>query len=271
MYSTKSFRKLIVCMSWKSLVHCRVWEACLLKCIRSRLEVVVCDTLPHDKILGDTSLRNGRSIIDLANNELTWYSKKWPLKQHTKSGYASIGPIAPETGNSKINHLIRQNADCFSARGERNGACNTNALRIKTHGPPICQKAYRMPLTKRAVVDQMLQEMLHDEIIRPSNSAYSSPILLVPMKDGDSRLCVDYRKLNAVTEQDAYPLPIIQDIFDLVGGSSIYSTLDLKSSYWQMPVAEADIHKTAFRCHAGHFEFTKVPFGLKSAPNFFQK
>ena len=239
--------------------------------IHSPLEVVVCDTLPHDMILGDTSLRNGRSIIDLAKNELTWYSKKWPLRQHSKSGYASIGPIAPETGNSKINHLIRQNADCFSARGERNGACNTNALRIKTHGPPICQKAYRMPLTKRAVVDQMLREMLHDEIIRPSNSAYSSPILLVPKKDGDSRLCVDYRKLNAVTEQDAYPLPIIQDIFDLVGGSSIYSTLDLKSSYWQMPVAEADIHKTAFRCHAGHFEFTKVPFGLKSAPNFFQK
>ena len=104
--------------------------------IRTPLEVVVCDTLSHDMILGDTSLRNGRSIIDLANNELTWYSKKWPLKQHTKSGYASIGPIAPETGNSKINHLIRQNADCFSARGERNGACNTNALRIKTHGPP---------------------------------------------------------------------------------------------------------------------------------------
>ena len=90
-----------------------------------------------------------------------------------------------------------------------------------------------MPLTKRAVVDQMLREMLHDEIIRPSNFAYSSPILLVPKKDGDSRLCVDYRKLNAVTEQDAYPLPIIQDIFDLVGGSSINSTLDLKSSYWQ--------------------------------------
>ena len=77
-----------------------------------------------------------------------------------------------------------------------------------------------MPLTKRAVVDQMLREMLHDEIIRPSNSAYSSPILLVPKKDGDSRLCVDYRKLNAVTEQDAYPLPIIpgivsiRDLFD---------------------------------------------------------
>ena len=113
--------------------------------------------------------------------------------------------------------------------------------------------------------------MLHDMIIRPIKSAYSSPILLVQKKDGDSRLCVDYRKLNAVTEQDAYPLPIIQDVFDLVGSSSIYSTLDLKSSYWQMPAAEADIHKTAFRFHADHFEFTKVPFGLKSAPNFFQK
>ena len=96
--------------------------------IRSPLEVVVCDTLPHDMILGVISLRNGRSIIDLAKHELTWYSKKWPLRQHTKRGYARIGPIAPETGNKKNNHLICQNADCFSARGERNIACNTYAL-----------------------------------------------------------------------------------------------------------------------------------------------
>ena len=85
--------------------------------IRSPLEVVVCDTLPHDMILGDTSLRNGRSIIDLANNELTWYSKKWPLKQHTKSGYASIGPIAPETGNSKINHFNTSKRGLFLSTG----------------------------------------------------------------------------------------------------------------------------------------------------------
>ena len=93
---------------------------------------------------------------------------------------------------------------------ERNGNCSTGALRIKTHGLPICQKAYRMPLSKRKVVEEMIKEMLDDDIICPSNSAYSSPILLVRKKDGESRLCVDCRILNEVTHKDAYPLPHIQ-------------------------------------------------------------
>ena len=159
----------------------------------------------------------------------------------------------------------------FSEKGERNGECQTSALHIKTVGPPICQKAYRMSLNKRKMVEEMIEDMLHDEIIRPSNSPYSSPILLVPKRDHESRLCVDYRKLNSVTESDAYPLPLIQDIFDLVGGSAIYSKLDLKAGYYHMSVAEEDIPKTTFTCHAGHYEFKKVPFGLKTAPNFFQK
>ena len=239
--------------------------------IISPVEVVVCDELPHEMILGDPSLRKGRSVIDLTRNVFTWFSQKWPLRCHLQDGYTSIGPIAPETGSSEINNLIQRNSDCFSAKGERNGNCSTGALRIKTHGPPICQKAYRMPLSKRKVVEEMIKEMLDDDIICPSNSAYSSPILLVPKKDGESRLCVDYRKLNEVTQKDAYPLPHIQEIFDLVGGSTIYSTLDLKAGYYQMPVAEEDKHKTAFRCHLGHYAFNKVPFGLKSAPNFFQR
>ena len=98
----------------------------------------------------------------------------------------------------------------------------------------------------------------------------SSPIFLVDNKDNGSRLCTDYRKLNQVTEYDAFQLPYIKDFF-LMGGSKIYSTLDLKANFYQMPAAEEDIPKTAFRCHVGHYEFTKVPFGLKNAPTFFQK
>ena len=235
--------------------------------VASPIEVVVCEDLPHDMILGNTSLRQGRGIIGLAKNELTWFNQKWPLRQ----GYSSIGPIAPETGNARINKLIQRNADVFSAKGERNGECQTSALHIKTVGPPICQKAYRMPLNKREVVEDIIEDMLNYEIIRPSNSPYSSPILLVPNLDHESRLCVDYRKLNAVTESDAYPLPLIQDIFDLVGGSAIYSRLDLMAGYYQMYVAEEDIPKTAFTSRAGHYEFKKVPFGFKTAPNVFKK
>ena len=239
--------------------------------IKQPLEVVVCDKLPHDMIIGDTSLRQGHSVIDLMRNELTWFSQKWPLRRHNQSGYSTIGPIVPETGNERINDVVRRNGDVFSAKGEKTGTCQTNSLRIPTVGPPICQRAYRMPLSKRQLVEDMITDMLHDDIIRPSSSAYASPILLIPKKDNEYRFCVDYRKLNAVTEADVFPLPLIQDIFDLVGNSTIFSTLDLKAGYHQLPVAEEDIHKTAFKTHHGLFEFKRVPFGLKSAPNFFQR
>ena len=239
--------------------------------VKVPLDVVICRNIPHEMILGNDSLRVGNGVIDLKANVLSWNRKQWPLRQHSSPGYDSVGPIFPETGSSAIDALVHDNADVFAAKGEKNGCYSTGKLHIKTTGPPICQKAYRMPLTKRAKVDTLITEMLADDIIRPSNSAYASPILLVPKKDGETRFCVDYRKLNAVTESSLFPLPSIHEIFDLVSGSTVYSTLDLKAGYHQMRVAEDDIHKTAFRCHAGHFEFTKVPFGLKTAPNFFQR
>ena len=121
--------------------------------VASPIEVVVCEDLPHEMILGNTSLRQGRGIIDLAKNELTWFNQKGPLRGYGKQGYSSIGPIVPETGNARMNKLIQRNADVFSAKGEQNGECQTSALHIKTVGPPICQKAYRMPLNKREVVE----------------------------------------------------------------------------------------------------------------------
>lgn len=117
----------------------------------------------------------------------------------------------------------------FSAKGEPNGKCTLCPMSIPTHGPPICQQAYRMPLTKWKLVEQAVDDMLADGVIRPSSSPWASPITRVPKKDGTTRFCVDYKKVNDVTEKDRYPLPLIQDIFDQLGGVTIFSTLDIKA------------------------------------------
>ena len=113
--------------------------------------------------------------------------------------------------------------------------------------------------------------MLQLGVIRPSHSPWASPVTLVPKKDGGTRFCIDYRQLNAVTIKDRYPLPLIQDIFDQLGGSKLFSTLDMRSGFWQLPMSPESIEKTAFVCHRGLFECSRLPFGLANAPSVYQR
>ena len=235
------------------------------------ISVIIVDSLSHDMIIGESILRSGCAILDLKNNVLQWYGRKWEIQQNSVSGFESIGPITPQTGNANIDALIRENADLFSAKGEKPGRCDLEALTIETHCRPICQKAYRTPLSKRKLVEDSIAEMLDHDIIEPSSSAWASPITLVPKRDNSTRFCIDYRKLNAETEKNAYPIPLIRDLLDEMGGSKVFSTMDLKSGFWQLPVAVEDQPKTAFRCHLGLFQCKRMPFGLCNAPAVFQR
>ena len=136
---------------------------------------------------------------------------------------------------------------------------------------PIRQQARRVPLPRRETVQQLLKEMLDKGVISPSKSPWASPIVLVRKKDGSTRFCVDYRKVNAVTHKDAYPLPRVDDTLDTLSGSIWFSTIDLKSGYWQVEVAPKDREKTAFCTQEGLFEFNVMPFGLCNAPATFQR
>lgn len=120
-------------------------------------------------------------------------------------------------------------------------------------------------------VRKHLQELLQAGVIRESDSSFSSPIVVVRKKNGDVRLCIDYRKLNLQTVKDAYALPNLEEAFSTLTGSKWFSVLDLKSGYYQIEVKEADKPKTAFVCPMGFWEFNRMPQGVTNAPSTFQR
>ncbi|GJU30037.1 putative reverse transcriptase domain-containing protein [Tanacetum coccineum] len=118
-------------------------------------------------------------------------------------------------------------------------------------------------------LSEQLKELSDKGFIRPSSSPWGAPVLFVKKKDGSFRMCIDYRELNKLTVKNRYPLPRIDDLFDQLQGSSVYSKIDLRSGYHQLRVREEDIPKTAFRTRYGHYEFQVMPFGLTNAPAVF--
>ena len=136
---------------------------------------------------------------------------------------------------------------------------------------PIKQAPRRPP---RAFAEQeaaILKQQLDAGVIQESTSAWASPMVYVRKKDGTTRPCVDYRRLNEVTHKDAYPLPRIDDCLDCLGGACVFSMLDLQSGYWQIEVREADRPKTAFVTRHGLYEYRTMPFGLCNATSMFER
>ncbi|GJS22119.1 putative reverse transcriptase domain-containing protein [Tanacetum coccineum] len=134
---------------------------------------------------------------------------------------------------------------------------------------PVARAPYRLAPSEMKELSEQLQELSDKGFIRPSSSPWGAPVLFVKKKDGSFRMCIDYRELNKLTVKNRYPLPRIDDLFDQLQGSSVYSKIDLRSGYHQLRVREQDIPKTAFRTRYGHYEFQVMPFGLTNAPAVF--
>ncbi len=180
--------------------------------------------------------------------------------------------LQPEQ-KTKMGHLLNSYQDIFATGSGELGLTSVTQHKIEIQDAvPVKQLPRRLPNALRPVVEEQVSEMLEKEVIQPSNSPWASPIVLVRKKDGTWRFCIDFRKLNEVTIKDAFPLPQIADLVDSLSGHKYFSTLDLASGYWQVPMEESSQEKTTFVIPGGgHFEFLRMPFGLTNAVPTFQR
>ncbi|GKF37788.1 putative reverse transcriptase domain-containing protein, partial [Tanacetum coccineum] len=134
---------------------------------------------------------------------------------------------------------------------------------------PVARAPYRLAPSEMKELSEQLKELSDKGFIRPSSLPWGAPVLFVKKKDGSFRMCIDYQELNKLTVKNRYPLPRIDNLFDQLQGSSVYSKIYLRSGYHPLRVREEDILNTAFRTRYGHYKFQVMPFGLTNAPAMF--
>jgi hypothetical protein len=142
-------------------------------------------------------------------------------------------------------------------------------IELKPSIAPIYKTPYRMATPELAELKEHIKELLEKEFIYPSSSPWGAPVIFVPKKDGTQRLCVDYHVLNEVTIKNKYPLHRIDDLFDQLHGTCVFSKIELRLGYHQLKIRECNILKTAFVSIYGLYEYTVMSFGLTSAPAYF--
>ena len=219
----------------------------------------------HDMIVGDDMLRLMKATIK-RDKDMVILNKRRFISQQLSIFDNRICSVT-----SNFDHWYDKYPDLFSVSGPL-PCTSTVEMEIDTGDhPPFNMKPYRLPLSKRVLVDREIDQMLASGVITPSASPYSSPVVLIPKSDQTVRFCIDFRKINSQTVRDSYGLPNIQDIIDGLSGASWFSALDLKSAYWQVPMSKKSAPKTAFTCHKGTFQFNRMPFGLRNSPAVFQR
>ena len=231
-------------------------------------------TMPSDDIL---SVQPAENEVEPANTDKV---ENNDVQEHIQ---ATLPPHLVDVATRSSSHLsyteleqalalLQEFADVFSKSPDDLGQTSLVQHQINTGtAPPIRQPPRRLPMSLREEANDAIGRMKQNGIIEPSASPWASPVVLVRKKDGSTRVCVDYRKLNDVTKKDSYPLPRIDESLEALAGNKWFSTLDLRSGYWQVRLDSDDKEKTAFSTGLGLWHFNVMPFGLCNAPATFER
>ncbi|KAM9985839.1 hypothetical protein ACTFIZ_002137 [Dictyostelium cf. discoideum] len=208
----------------------------------------------------------------LSKEELESYTKDKEVKEEIKEGLLKL-KFPNEVSKSQAVPLIIKYQDVFTNTLTEPGAISGVEHQIKLTQKDASFQAYPVKFTneQKDFLDKHIKELLKYKIIRESNSPVSSSVVLRPKPDGSMRMCINYTKLNNITVKDRYPIPDINEIWNQIKGSKVYSKLDMISGYYQIPIRESDKYLTAFSVPQGLFEFNVMPFGLCNAPAVFQR
>jgi len=186
--------------------------------------------------------------------------------------YAEVKVTGDELDDSQKGDVARIMEEYGDTLTKEPGLTDLAVFRIDTgESKPIYQRPYNTPAHFRDSINKEIDWLLEKDFIRPSESPWASPIVAVRKPDGTARLCVDFKRVNAITTNQPFYMPHVEEVLEGVGNSKYISKLDLSKGYYQVKMCEEDVSKTAFVCHRGRFEFTRMPFGVKNAPACFQE
>ena len=181
----------------------------------------------------------------------------------------SLSTLPPEQ-QSDLTQLLSEFSDVFSETPGKTTLGEHN-IAIQPDAQPIRCTPYRLNPEKSQFLRQELDNLLEQGIIEPSESPWASPVVMVPKADGSIGLCTDFRKVNAVTVPDPFPLPRVDDLIDRIGNAKYLTKLDMMRGYWQVPLDDPSVPISAFVTPFGHFQWRYMPFGLRNAPATFSR